>query len=708
MGQIIKFLRNATAYSDKSTALTNINGLTHITGQPVIALYTDGSVTKALFAIGTGDGVGKCNIYASQDDVNILTTWINNVINGAKVSLDVTTGNLTLGGTLSVAGATTLGALSVSSGVTTRASGGSASNKYFATDGSIGTIPAIPNGFAKVMAENTSIDADSITDTLTIKAGSNVTITGDASSDTITISSKDTVYTHPSATAYASGFYKLATDSTGHVTATTAVAKSDITALGIPAQDTVYTHPSATAYASGFYKITTNNLGHVTGATAVTQADITGLGIPNIGHTHTTTQVTGLDSALSSKAALAGSASQDFNTNNLTVNAALTVKGNVTFSGSATTVNSTTVTTKDNIIHLNTGESGNGTTKRYNGITIDRGVNSGTPNAPYALVYDSTDSDVKIGIASGVESGTTWGTNFKSLVARDTAMTSGDFTYWDNSAKLLKTKAMAWSDIKSGIPSSFTPSAHNHASSEVTSMTGYAKAGGVSAITTSDSLNVAIGKLEKGLEGKEPAFAKNTAFNKSFGNAAGTVCDGADARLSNSRPASDVSAWAKESSLSVNSVPNLPSSKITTMSGYAIATTESVIGTGDTLNIAIGKLEKSLSGKSTSSHTHTFDSLTSKPTTIAEYGITDAPTKTGSGASGSWGISVTGSAASCSGNSVTATKLQTARTITIGSKGLSFDGTANISFSVSEIGAAASSHTHTMSQISGDIDGGTY
>jgi len=34
------------------------------------------------------------------------------------------------------------------------------------------------------------------------------------------------------------------------------------------------------AFASGLYKITTNSEGHVTAATAVTKADITGLGIP--------------------------------------------------------------------------------------------------------------------------------------------------------------------------------------------------------------------------------------------------------------------------------------------------------------------------------------------------------------------------------------------------------------------------------------------
>jgi hypothetical protein len=40
-----------------------------------------------------------------------------------------------------------------------------------------------------------------------------------------------------------------------------------------------------------------------------------------------------------------------------------------------------------------------------------------------------------------------------------------------------------------------------------------------------------------------------------------------------------------------------------------------------------------------------FSEVGSKPTTLAGYGITDAPTKTGSGASGTWGISISGSAA---------------------------------------------------------------
>ena len=71
--------------------------------------------------------------------------------------------------------------------------------------------------------------------------------------------------------------------------------------------------------------------------------------------------------------------------------------------------------------------------------------------------------------------------------------------------------------------------------------------------------------------------------------------------------------------------------------------------------------------KSDKGHAHTFASLTSKPTTISGYGITDALTtsnytsytvkKDGTGASGTWGISI-------SGNAATATKIGTS---TVGS-----------------------------------------
>ncbi len=55
------------------------------------------------------------------------------------------------------------------------------------------------------------------------------------------------VYTHEKYTAKDSGLYKITVDGEGHVSASTAVVKADITALGIPAQDTTYVKATAAA-----------------------------------------------------------------------------------------------------------------------------------------------------------------------------------------------------------------------------------------------------------------------------------------------------------------------------------------------------------------------------------------------------------------------------------------------------------------------------
>ena len=53
-------------------------------------------------------------------------------------------------------------------------------------------------------------------------------------------------YVHPTHTAKSSGLYKITVDATGHVSAAAAVAKADITKLGIPASDTTYSPATAT------------------------------------------------------------------------------------------------------------------------------------------------------------------------------------------------------------------------------------------------------------------------------------------------------------------------------------------------------------------------------------------------------------------------------------------------------------------------------
>lgn len=151
---------------------------------------------------------------------------------------------------------------------------------------------------------------------VTVAGSGNAVTTASISGDTLTLTKGATYnnYVHPagSAPSKSSGFYKFSTDSTSHVASVTAVAKSDITALGIPGQDTTYgnatqstsglmsaadkakldgistgankyVHPTGEAAnkALGLYKVATDATSHVKQVTAVTKADITALGIPS-------------------------------------------------------------------------------------------------------------------------------------------------------------------------------------------------------------------------------------------------------------------------------------------------------------------------------------------------------------------------------------------------------------------------------------------
>lgn len=135
-------------------------------------------------------------------------------------------------------------------------------------------------------------------------------------------------YSHPTYSSATAGLYKVTVDTTGHVSATSAVSKADITALGIPSSDTTYstastssnglmsstdkskldgvatgannyTHPAYTSATSGLYKVTVDASGHVSATTAVTKADITALGVASTDtvYSNATTTTSGLMSS---------------------------------------------------------------------------------------------------------------------------------------------------------------------------------------------------------------------------------------------------------------------------------------------------------------------------------------------------------------------------------------------------------------------------
>ena len=82
------------------------------------------------------------------------------------------------------------------------------------------------------------------------------------------------------------------------------------------------------------------------------------------------------------------------------------------------------------------------------------------------------------------------------------------------------------------LSNSRTPTAHTHTIANISSLQSTLN-GKAAASHTHTIANIT--SLQSTLNGKEPTFSKNTAFNKNFGTGSGTVCQGNDSRLSNSR-----------------------------------------------------------------------------------------------------------------------------------------------------------------------------
>lgn len=71
--------------------------------------------------------------------------------------------------------------------------------------------------------------------------------------------------------------------------------------------------------------------------------------------------------------------------------------------------------------------------------------------------------------------------------------------------------------------------------------------------------------------------------------------------------------------------------KITAMTGYTKAQEAAPVAAADTLNTAMGKLEKSLDGKAAASHTHSMGQITDLQTTLAAKASTAVATASANG-----------------------------------------------------------------------------
>ena len=175
---------------------------------------------------------------------------------------------------------------------------------------------------------------------------------------------------------------------------------------------------------------------------------------------------------------------------------------------------------------------------------------------------------------------------------------------------------IAWDDVSSK-PSTFAPASHNHPSSEVNLMTGYNKPNATSDIAATDTLNEAIGKLEKALDGKQASgnylSASDTAADSSKlgGTAAANYALKTDiptvptkvSDLTNDSGFITGIAWNDVSSKPSVFTPdthNQASNTINALTGYSKPSSTSALSTSDSLNDALGKLEKALEGKQAS------------------------------------------------------------------------------------------------------------
>ena len=139
----------------------------------------------------------------------------------------------------------------------------------------------------------------------------------------------------------------------------------------------------------------------------------------------------------------------------------------------------------------------------------------------------------------------------------------------------------SWESI-TGKPGLFNPAAHTQASSTINTMTGYKKAESVSAIIATDSLNTALGKLERALDTKQPAGNYASASHNHDNVYAGINHSHAWSSITN-KPSTFTPEFHYQASNTINY-----------LTGYSKPTQYSVLNTSDSLNTALGKLERGL------------------------------------------------------------------------------------------------------------------
>ena len=257
---------------------------------------------------------------------------------------------------------------------------------------------------------------------------------------------------------------------------------------------------------------------------------------------------------------------------------------------------------------------------------------------------------------------------------------------------------------------------HNHVISNIDNLQSSLDAkqatvtGGASTITSSNlTANRALVSNSSGKVAVSAVTSTELGYLDGVTSNVQTQLDG-KAASSHNHSASNITSGT----LSSDRLPTVPIAKGGTGATTAAAalTNLGITATATELNYVDGvtsNIQTQLNGKSSTSHTHSYagsssvgGAATSANKLNTNAGDSNTPVYFSNGvpvACTSLDLNTTGSAASCTGNSATATKLATARTITLSNDlqgSASFDGSGNINIVASNYQASiASSNTNT-------------
>lgn len=378
----------------------------------------------------------------------------------------------------------------------------------------------------------------------------------------------DTVYTHPSYTAKSNGLYKVTVDDKGHVSGTTAVAKSDITALGIPSTNTTYS--TGTASTSGLTKLYTGT-GTATDGTMNQAAIKSALdGKSNNGHTHDDRYYTEseINSKLSGKANSSHTHSQYYDSSiSRTANTVLAAPN-----GSNGTASFRKLVASDLPSHTHNyagSSSAGGAALSSNAVNNIFGGSRQTSgnidftNSAYVnkVTYILATSTMTTGkpptdghiLSFGWDTSAGWGAQMSlgsesnnHLYIRGADSKDNKTTYGDWKTILDSSNYNIYTPTKTGGGASGTWGISITGNAATATKLGTSAGSGTQPVYFSGGKPVAC-TYTLGKSVPSNAVFTDTNTWRPLGTGADQACAGNDSRLSNARPASDVYAWAKAS-----------------------------------------------------------------------------------------------------------------------------------------------------------------